>query len=317
MGYTLRRPKIKYILSILLICCLFIQFYRPEIPYQPVSQGDINVTNDVKSILKRSCYNCHSNQTDLKWFDQVAPAYWLVADHIKKGKAGLNFSEWDQLAPAAQKAKLWEVFNQIRLGAMPMKSYELTHPEAKLSGKDVAILKNYISSLAPKQVPDTAKVSTYEKQYKKWNPDKRTSGKDLPISLNGIAYIPDYKNWQAVSSTERFDNGTMRVIFGNEIAVKAIKDHKTNPWPNGTIFAKAAWDQLIDSGGYITPGAFKQVEYMIKDTKRFASTEGWGWARFLSTKLEPYGKTAFTTECINCHRPMKDNDFVFTSPINH
>ena len=122
----------------------------------------------------------------------------------------------------------------------------------------------------------------------------------------------------ACVSTERFDNGTMRIIYGNEIAVKAIKDHKTNPWPNGTIFAKVAWDQLIDSSGNITPGTFKQVEYMIKDTKRFASTKGWGWARFLSPKLEPYGKNAmFTTECINCHRPMKDNDFVFTSPIAH
>jgi len=150
------------------------------------------------------------------------------------------------------------------------------------------------------------------------HPEKKTSGKNLPVSLNGITYIPDYKSWIPISSTDRFDNGTMRIIYGNEIAVKAIKDHKTNPWPNGTIFAKVAWDQLIDSTGNITPGAFKQVEYMIKDSKQFASTKGWGWARFLSTKLEPYGKSAlFTTECINCHRPMKDKDFAFTSPIAH
>ncbi len=318
MGFTLKKQKIKYVLLILLVCFLLFQFYRPEIPYQPISKGDINVPEDVKSILKRSCYDCHSNQTELKWFDQAAPAYWLVEDHIKKGKAGLNFSEWDQLPVAAQKAKLWEAFNQIKLGAMPIKSYEMMHPESKLSSSDINILKNYISSLAPKQVPDTAKVAFFEKQYKELQPGKKSPGKDLPVSLNGITYIPDYKNWTPVSSTERFDNGTMRIIYGNEIAVKAIKDHKTNPWPNGTIFAKVAWDQLIDSSGNITPGTFKQVEYMIKDTKRFASTKGWGWARFLSPKLEPYGKNAmFTTECINCHRPMKDNDFVFTSPIAH
>lgn len=318
MNYTLRRLTIKYILLILLIFFLLIQFYRPEISYQPVTQSDINVPGDVKSILKRSCYDCHSNQTNLKWFDQVVPAYWVVADHVRKGKAGLNFSEWGRLSPAVQKAKLWEVFNHIKLGAMPIESYERMHPEAKLSDKDLITLKEYISSLAPQQVPDTAKVSAHEKQYKQWDPDKNRSNEHLPTSPNGITYIPDYKNWQAVGSTERFDNGTMRIIFGNEIVVKAIKEHKTNPWPDGSIFAKVAWDQLIDTNGNITPGAFRQVEYMIKDGKRFASTKGWGWARFLSAKLEPYGKTAmFTTECINCHRPMKDNDFVFTSSINH
>ena len=73
-----QKQKIKYVLLILLVCFLLFQFYRPEIPYQPISKGDINVPEDVKSILKRSCYDCHSNQTELKWFDQVAPAYWLV-----------------------------------------------------------------------------------------------------------------------------------------------------------------------------------------------------------------------------------------------
>lgn len=110
----------------------------------------------------------------------------------------------------------------------------------------------------------------------------------------------------------------MRIIFGNDIAIKAAKEHKTNPWPDGTIFAKVAWEQIIDNDGIVTTGAFKQVEYMIKDNKKFSSTKGWGWARFLSPKLTPYGKAAdFTNECIRCHLPMKDNDFVFTSPINH
>ena len=140
----------------------------------------------------------------------------------------------------------------------------------------------------------------------------------VPIAPNGIAYLPDYKNWQAISTTERFDNGTMRVVFGNAVAVKAIREKHINPWPNGTAFAKVAWDQLADAEGNVRPGAFKQVEYMLKDDQKYAATKGWGWARFKTPKMVPYGKDAlFTTECINCHQPMKNNDFVFTQPLNH
>jgi len=72
----------------------------------------------------------------------------------------------------------------------------------------------------------------------------------------------------------------------------------------------------MDSDGEIHTGAFRQIEYMIKNDKKYADTKGWGFARFKTLKMIPYGKTAmFTTECVNCHRPMKDNDFVFTQPV--
>lgn len=317
MNRFFKKLKTKNILVIVLVIFIGIQFYRPGIKQEPIT-GEIQVPSDVKAILRRSCFDCHSNQTELKWFDQIAPASWLVADHIKKGKEGLNFSEWDKLTPPVQNAKLWESFNHIKLNSMPLKSYELVHPEARLSEKDIQILKKYVRSLAPK-VPDTAKATAYKKQLQQVSTIHTTESKLLfPTALNGISYIPDYKNWKPISSTERLDNGTMRIIFGNDIAVTAAKEHRTNPWPDGSILAKVAWDQIVDSDGNITTGAFKQVEYMIKDSKKFASTKGWGWARFLSPKLEPYGKTAdFANECISCHRPMKDNDFVFTSPLNH
>jgi len=140
----------------------------------------------------------------------------------------------------------------------------------------------------------------------------------VPKALNGITYIPDYKNWQPISSTERFDNGTMRIIFGNDIAVKAIKNNSIRPWPNGTIFAKVAWAQQQDKDGNVSTGEFKQIEYMIKDDKKYASTKGWGFARFKTPKMVPYGKSiAFTNECVNCHRPLKNEDFVFTMPVKH
>lgn len=298
--------------AVLAILFIIIQLKHPPVTNPPVS-GDIKVPENVKAIIKRGCYDCHSNETNLRWYDKIAPAYWQVAEHIKKGRELLNFSDWDKLAPADQKAKLWECLNQVNAGAMPIKDYESVHTSAKISGADLNVLKDYLIAMTGNKPMDTAKLNALNKQYPLL---KNKTNSPLPKALNGIEFIPDYKNWQPISTTDRFDNGTMRVIFGNDVAIAAIKNHQVNPWPNGTIFAKVAWDAVADAQGNITTGAFKQVEYMVKDDAKYASTHGWGFARFKTPKLVPYGKTAtFTNECINCHRPVSDNDFVFTKPI--
>ena len=133
---------------------------------------------------------------------------------------------------------------------------------------------------------------------------------------NGVAFLPDYKNWKAISSTDRYDNHTMRVILGNDVAVKAIADGHINPWPDGTAFAKVAWLQQPDGKGAVHTGAFVQVELMIRDGKKYKDTAGWGWGRWRGTDLKPYGKdAAFTDECVSCHAPVSKNDYVYTMPI--
>jgi hypothetical protein len=136
---------------------------------------------------------------------------------------------------------------------------------------------------------------------------------------NGIAYGPmaGFADWKAVSTTERYDNGTFRLILGNDVTIKAIREGHTNPWPDGAMFAKVAWDQLPDSSGEIHAGAYRQVEFMIRDSQKYASTFGWGWARWVGgLALKPYGKDAsFVTECMNCHRPVAKLDHTFTLPL--
>ena len=138
-------------------------------------------------------------------------------------------------------------------------------------------------------------------------------------SPNGIAYsdVADFARWKAISTTERFDNGTMRIILGNPVAAQAIRDGHTNPWPKGAIFAKVALDQLPDSSGEIHAGAFRQVEFMIRDNDKYAATDGWGFARWVGgLAMQPYGKDAgFVNECVNCHQTMADYDHVFTFPL--
>jgi hypothetical protein len=291
-----------------------LQFFRPRFNNPPVTL-DLQAPLEVKSILTRACYDCHSNETKLRWYDKIQPAYWQVAEHVREGRKVLNFSNWDKLSPADRKGKLWEAVNQVEQGAMPVASYTFVHNNAKVSEQDLAVLKKYLAGMVHDMPNDTAKINAHNKQLQAVQaPVEPKPAK----SLNGIAYIPDYKNWQVISTSDRFDNGTMRVIYGNDIAVKAVKEHRINPWPNGTIFAKAAWDKLEDAKGNVTTGAFKQVEFMIKDTEKYKSTKGWGFARFKTPKLTPYGKDVmFTTECINCHKPMEANDLVFTFPIKN
>lgn len=328
---TISKPFYKrrtlQVLVVLFICFLAMQAIRPKLTNPKVS-SDFEGPAAVKAIFKKACYDCHSNQTELKWFDQVQPAYGIAVSDVQEGRAGLNFSDWGSMAPGDQKAKLFEILNQISTGTMPLKSYQLLHPRAKLTAEEVAVVKGYVAGMIKSDPGDTALVNTADRQFKNWaagKKDKDTQqvtmehiAAELPKTLTGIPYQPDYKNWQVLSTTDRIDNGTMRVIFGNPIAIKAVQEHRINPWPDGAIFAKVAWDKLEDKDGNVKAGAFKQVEFMIKDSKKYKETKGWGWARFKTMKLLPYGKNiGYATECVNCHRPVANNDFVFTLPIKH
>jgi hypothetical protein len=274
----------------------------------------VQVPAEVEQVLRRACFDCHSNETELSWFDKIQPVYSMVASHVKDGRAILNFSEWDKLAPGERKANLFFAVNTMILGEMPLSSYTTVHRNARLTDKDLDVLKNYLSGLSPRVVADSNAIHAAKAQFEGWQDPASIT---VQPSLNGIQFIPGYKDWTPISTTDRFDNGTMRVIMGNDVALKAIRENTINPWPNGTMFAKVAWKQVMDPAGMIRPGEFIQVEFMIKDDKQYGDTKGWGWARWKGMDLKPYGKTAlFTAECISCHRPMKDNDFVFTTPLH-
>lgn len=135
---------------------------------------------------------------------------------------------------------------------------------------------------------------------------------------NGITLPEGYKNWRLIAPSYRTDKKHIRVIVGNDIAVEAARTGKTNPWPEGAILAKMAWKEKVEEAWptAIGPADFVQVEFMIKDSKKFASTGNWGYARWVGMDQKPYGKDAdFAQECVACHTPRKPNDWVFTTPV--
>lgn len=140
-----------------------------------------------------------------------------------------------------------------------------------------------------------------------------------PPAPNGIELPQGYKDWRIIAPSYRTDKKHLRIIVGNDVAVKAARDGKTNPWPDGAILAKLAWKEKVDEHwpAALVPGDFVQAEFMVKDAKKYASTGGWGYARWIGMDQKPYGKDAnFAQECVACHTAVKANDWMFTHPAS-
>jgi len=283
----------------------------PEISNPPVT-SDFAGPDSIAVIFKHACYDCHSNETQLSWYDKVAPVSWLVASHVEEGRKHLNLSKWDSLSPSQQLSTLWYMVNMIDQGVMPLKSYAAVHPGAEVSATELQQLKRYVVTLSGKQTsgpkPQTAPAT----------PVKTNNITAVHQSINGIEYDSDYRNWKVIASTNRIDNGTMRVIYGNDIAVKAIQENHITPWPDGARIAKVVWNKTAeDENGNVYPGAFNNIQFMIRDARKYKDTGGWGYARFNTPELIPYGKKAdFATECSNCHKLAAGQGFVFDIPTH-
>lgn len=141
---------------------------------------------------------------------------------------------------------------------------------------------------------------------------------DVPPSPNGIEFPADYADWRVISVSHRTDHKSMRVILGNDVAVKAAREGHTNPWPDGSALGKVVWKETeeADWKAAIAPDKFIHAEFMFKDAEKWSDNgTGWGWARWVGTDQKPYGKDEHVAqECIACHTPVKGKDWVYTRP---
>ncbi len=126
------------ILIILLIAIfVVIQFFQPEKNRGEITKAHLLeqgvVDDEMKTVLKNACLDCHSNQTTYLWYHQIAPVSWMINQHITDGKAELNLSEWGNWEPLDQIGALDKMADEIKSGEMPLKPYVLMHPKAKLT----------------------------------------------------------------------------------------------------------------------------------------------------------------------------------------
>jgi len=134
-----------------------------------------------------------------------------------------------------------------------------------------------------------------------------------------VTKIPrGYRDWRLISVAHEEGNlNDIRAILGNDLAIKAYRDGKL-PFPDGTIIARIAWSYVPSeennkifgrSQSFVAGPPTNGVQFMVKDSKTFASTGGWGFAHFNAG--QPADEAVLKT-CFSCHEAIKSRDRVFT-----
>lgn len=127
----------------LVLALIVMQLFRPE-RTNPASdpsasfEAVVKPPKEVTSSLKRACHDCHSNQTAWPWYSNIAPVSWLIASDVNEGRAHLNFSNWTQAGAEGENPDVEDLCSEVREGKMPLPGYRLLHPQAKLSGQELA-----------------------------------------------------------------------------------------------------------------------------------------------------------------------------------
>ena len=133
----------------------------------------------------------------------------------------------------------------------------------------------------------------------------------------GVKMPKGYRDWKLISvAHEEGNNNDLRAVLGNEMTVKAYREGKL-PFPDGAIIARLAWNYVpseennkaFGRAQSFVAGAPINVQFMIKDSKKYGATGGWGFAQFKDGK--PADGSALTG-CFACHQPAKAQDLVFT-----
>jgi cytochrome P460 len=140
---------------------------------------------------------------------------------------------------------------------------------------------------------------------------------DQAEPIFGIKIPPGYRDWKLISVAHEEGNlNDLRAVLGNDVAIKAYREGKL-PFPDGTIIARLAWsyvpseenNKVFGRTQSFVAGSPTNVQFMVKDSKKYAATGGWGFAQFKDGK--PDDKADLKT-CFPCHEPIKTRDLVFT-----
>jgi hypothetical protein len=146
----------------------------------------------------------------------------------------------------------------------------------------------------------------------------QSDGEAAPIF--GIKIPRGYRDWKLISVAHEEGNlNDLRAILGNDVAIKAYREGKS-PFPDGTIIARLAWSYVPseeNNKAFGRPQSFVPgpapdwyLQFMVKDSKKYAATGGWGFAQF-NKDGKPADEAKHKT-CFPCHEPAKDRDYVFT-----
>jgi hypothetical protein len=130
------------VFALALVSAQFFEPVRANPPADPAAsfQAVAKPRPEVAAIIGRACRDCHTNQTVWPWYSSISPMSWMVASDVSRGRAHLNFSQWNIYSLEMSQVRLKEVCGEVKAGKMPLPHYALLHPEAKLGSQDVETL---------------------------------------------------------------------------------------------------------------------------------------------------------------------------------
>lgn len=149
---NLRALKPAQAIAAALAVAVAIQFV-PVSRVNPPARYELSAPADVKRVLERSCYDCHSVRTRWPWYSRVAPVSWLVARDVQRGRRELDFTDWPVADPGEEADLLEHVARQVERGRMPMPIYITLHGDARLSRAERARLIEWARSSAAARGP--------------------------------------------------------------------------------------------------------------------------------------------------------------------
>jgi len=153
MANTKAGTIIKRTLVGLLLTLVVIQFIHPaKNTSSATTADDFNniypIPDSVQTILKKACYDCHSDNTSYPWYNNIQPVAWWLDHHITEGKRELNFSEFGKRPLAKRAKKIRKIAKEVRGGGMPLDSYTWIHKDAILTDAEKNIIINWANNLS-------------------------------------------------------------------------------------------------------------------------------------------------------------------------
>lgn len=144
---------IKFVLLGLILIFVLIQFVPNEIPVNSTDlANDLIQTEDVPQqvqlILKKACYDCHSNQTEFPWYTKVAPSSWLVAKDVREGREEMNLSKWSELSKRKKIRALSNIAEEVEKRKMPLEIYTVIHRNAVLTDEEIKTIIDWTNAMS-------------------------------------------------------------------------------------------------------------------------------------------------------------------------
>jgi hypothetical protein len=103
----------------------------------------LDAPTEVVSVLQKSCYDCHSNETEWPWYSNIAPVSWLVSSDVQDGRLHLNFSKWENLSRKDKVKMKEEIWEEIENENMPLWKYSILHPDANLTPEAKNLIRDW------------------------------------------------------------------------------------------------------------------------------------------------------------------------------